>query len=87
MGADFKLYANKDDVDRVAFVKDHTYGAGADIVLDMAGSPQALTEGFKMLRRGGRFSAFGIAAEVAHRSTTTTASCSRAPRSTASTAG
>ena len=63
MGADFKLYANKDDVDRVAFVKDHTYGAGADIVLDMAGSPQALTEGFKMLRRGGRFSAFGIAAE------------------------
>ncbi len=63
MGADFPLYANKDDVDRVAFVKDHTYGAGADIVLDMAGSPQALTEGFKMLRRGGRFSASGIAAD------------------------
>lgn len=63
MGADHLLYANKDDVDRIAYVKDHTRGFGADIVLDMAGSPQALEEGFKMIRRGGRFSAFGIAAE------------------------
>ena len=62
MGADHLLYANRSDVDRVAFVKDHTYGFGADIVLDMAGSDQALEEGFKMLRKGGRFSAFGIAA-------------------------
>jgi threonine 3-dehydrogenase len=63
MGADHLLYSNKDDVDRVAFVKDHTYGFGADIVVDMAGSPQALDEGFKMLRKGGRFTAFGVAAE------------------------
>jgi len=63
MGADFMLYANKQDVDRIKFVKDNTYGYGADIVLDMAGSPQALDEGFKMLRKGGRFTAFGIAAE------------------------
>jgi threonine 3-dehydrogenase len=63
MGADFTLYANKQDIDRVKFVKDNTYGFGADIVLDMAGSPQALDEGFKMLRKGGRFTAFGIAAE------------------------
>jgi threonine 3-dehydrogenase len=62
MGADHLLYANKEGVDRVAFVKDHTYGYGADIVLDMAGSDQALSEGFRMLRKGGRFSAFGIAA-------------------------
>jgi threonine 3-dehydrogenase len=63
MGADFLLYANKDDVDRISFIQEHTYGFGADIVLDMAGSPQALEEGFKMLRKGGRFSAFGVAAE------------------------
>jgi len=63
MGADYVLYANKPDVDRIKFVKDNTYGFGADIVLDMAGSPQALDEGFKMLRKGGRFTAFGIAAE------------------------
>jgi threonine 3-dehydrogenase len=63
MGADHLIYANDDSVDRVAYVKDHTGGYGADIVLDMAGSPQALNEGFKFLRKGGRFSAFGIASE------------------------
>ena len=63
LGSDFQLYANKDDVNRVAFIKDHTYGFGADIVLDMAGSPQALDEGFKYLRKGGRFTAFGVSAE------------------------
>lgn len=63
MGSDFRLYANKDDIDRIEFIKDHTYGFGADIVLDMAGSPQALDEGFKYLRKGGRFSAFGVASE------------------------
>lgn len=61
MGADHLLYANREDVDRIEFIKDHTYGYGADIVLDMAGSPQALEEGFKMLRKGGRFTAFGVA--------------------------
>lgn len=64
MGADHLLYANRDDVDRVAYVKDHTRGFGADIVLDMAGSRPALDEGFKMLRRGGRFTAFGVASEA-----------------------
>ncbi|MFC1683102.1 alcohol dehydrogenase catalytic domain-containing protein [Candidatus Zixiibacteriota bacterium] len=61
MGADHLLYANRDDVDRISFIRDHTYGFGTDIVLDMAGSPQALEEGFKMLRKGGRFTAFGVA--------------------------
>ncbi len=64
MGADHLLYANRDDVDRIAYVKDHTGGYGADIVLDMAGSPQALDEGFKYLRKGGRFTAFGISADT-----------------------
>ncbi len=59
MGADHQLYANK-ELDRVAYVRDHTRGFGADIVLDMAGSQLALDEGFKVLRKGGRFTAFGI---------------------------
>jgi len=63
LGSDFQLYANKDDVNRVEFIKDHTYGFGTDIVLDMAGSAQALDEGFKCLRKGGRFTAFGVSAE------------------------
>jgi len=63
MGSDFQLYANKEDVNRIEFIRDHTYGFGTDIVLDMAGSPQALDEGFKLLRKGGRFTAFGVASE------------------------
>lgn len=60
MGADMLLYANRDE-DRVAAIRERTDGYGADIVLDMAGSPQALDEGFKYLRKGGRFTAFGVA--------------------------
>ncbi len=63
LGSDYRLYANKEDINRIEFIKDHTYGFGADIVLDMVGSPQALDEGFKILRKGGRFTAFGIAAK------------------------
>jgi threonine 3-dehydrogenase len=59
MGSDFQLYANK-ECDRVGYIRDHTRGYGVDIALDMAGSPQALEEGFKVLRKGGRFTAFGI---------------------------
>lgn len=60
MGADYILNASDTSVDRLAFVKDHTSGYGADIVLEMAGVPQTIEEGFKMLRKGGRFSAFGV---------------------------
>jgi threonine 3-dehydrogenase len=61
MGADHLLYANRENIDRIEYIKDQTDGFGADIVLDMAGSPQALQEGFLMLRKGGRFTAFGVA--------------------------
>lgn len=61
MGADHILYANDDNHRmRIDKVKDLTRGYGADIVIDMAGSPSGLDEGFAMLRKGGRFSAFGI---------------------------
>lgn len=59
LGADHILNVTR-DVQRVDYVKDHTYGAGADIVLEMAGNQAAIEDGFRMLRRGGRFSAFGI---------------------------
>ncbi len=61
MGADHIIFANDDRrQERLEQVKDLTRGYGADIVLDMAGSPAGLDEGFSMLRKGGRFSAFGI---------------------------
>ncbi len=60
VGADFVLNAGDPKLDRVAFVKDHTGGYGADIVLEMSGAKGAVVEGFKMLRKGGRFSAFGV---------------------------
>lgn len=62
LGADHVLNASRDE-DRVSFVMEHTRGYGADIVLDMAGSPKGVNEGFKMLRKGGRFSAFGVMSE------------------------
>jgi threonine 3-dehydrogenase len=63
MGADHVLTVADDKIDRVAYVKDHTNGFGADIVLEMAGVPQAIHEGFAMLRKGGRYSAFGVLSE------------------------
>jgi len=63
LGADHLLYANKEDINRVQYIRDHTGGSGADIVLEMAGSQQALDEGFQVLRKGGRFSAFGVSAD------------------------
>ncbi|HID94166.1 MAG TPA: L-threonine 3-dehydrogenase [bacterium (Candidatus Stahlbacteria)] len=61
MGADILLNDKKDDI--VGFIMDATNGGGVDIVLDMAGTQQAIDKGFKILRRGGRFTAFGIPAE------------------------
>lgn len=58
MGADYLLYADKEDV--VKTVLGMTGGIGVDIVLDMAGSQQAINEGLKIVRKGGRFTAFGI---------------------------
>jgi threonine 3-dehydrogenase len=59
MGADHTFNAALDE-DRVAAIRDLTGGAGPDLVLDMVGAPPAITEGLTVLRRGGRFSAFGV---------------------------
>jgi threonine 3-dehydrogenase len=60
MGADHLLKANDKTIDRVQYIRDHTGGFGTDIVLDMVGVPSAIEEGLKVIRKGGRFSAFGV---------------------------
>jgi threonine 3-dehydrogenase len=61
MGADHLLWVGRDDgIDHEAYVRDHTRGAGVDIALEMAGAPGAVHESLRLLRKGGRFSAFGV---------------------------
>jgi threonine 3-dehydrogenase len=58
MGADVVLDARRDDVSEV--VLEETGGIGTDIVLDMVGLQSILDEGLKLVRKGGRYSAFGL---------------------------
>lgn len=58
MGADHIL--NVTEMDAVKFVKEQTGGLGADVVIEMSGSPRAMQDGIAMLRRGGRYCFFGI---------------------------
>jgi threonine 3-dehydrogenase len=58
MGADIVLHSMKDDV-RSA-VLDATAGIGADVVLDMVGVQSVIDLGLELVRKGGRFSAFGL---------------------------
>ena len=62
MGADFQLYTNKSTPDeRLKFVMDHTNGWGVDIACEMVGTQDSIDDCFKMVRKGGRLTAFGIA--------------------------
>jgi threonine 3-dehydrogenase len=56
--ADFVLDPSKDDVR--AFVKEETGGRGVDVVLEMAGQPDAIRLGFDIVRSGGRVSLLGL---------------------------
>jgi len=58
MGADTIINNSKDDLEDIVMKK--TEGIGTDVVLEMAGAPQTIEQGFKLVRKGGRFSAFGI---------------------------
>jgi threonine 3-dehydrogenase len=51
---------NPAETDVVAAVREATGGAGADVVLEMSGNPDALQSAFKMLRGGGRISLLGL---------------------------
>ena len=58
MKADFVLDPSKDDV--LAIVKKETDGRGVDVVLEMAGHPDAIRIGFDIVRSGGRISLLGL---------------------------
>ncbi len=58
MGADVTLQVGKDDI--VNTVLEATNGQGVDVVVDFSGAPSAIQEGFKILRKGGRFSMVGL---------------------------
>jgi threonine 3-dehydrogenase len=58
MGADEALNPTKQDV--VKCVTAATGGTGVDVLLEMSGHPQAIQQGFHMLRAGGRASLLGI---------------------------
>ena len=58
MKADYVLDPSKEDV--LGAVLDATNGVGVDVLLEMAGHPDAIHLGFNILRRGGRASLLGI---------------------------
>lgn len=58
MGADYAL--NPVGVDPVQLILEKTGGVGVDVVLEMSGHPQAIRQGFKSLRNGGRVSLLGL---------------------------
>jgi threonine 3-dehydrogenase len=58
MKADYVLDPSRDDVKQ--FVFDHTGGLGVDVVLEMAGHPDAIRTAFDIVRRGGRISLLGL---------------------------
>jgi threonine dehydrogenase-like Zn-dependent dehydrogenase len=44
---------------RAAWVRERTEGRGADVVIEASGNPQAVVEGFEMLRDAGRYVVVG----------------------------
>jgi threonine 3-dehydrogenase len=58
MGADVILDVSKDKVEER--IMKETQGTGVDVVLDMVGRQSVLDEGLRVVRKGGRYSAFGL---------------------------
>lgn len=58
IGATAVFNPQTDDV--VAAIRDATGGVGVDVVLEMSGHPDAIRQGFKILRAGGRISLLGL---------------------------
>jgi threonine 3-dehydrogenase len=61
MGADRVIDPAKENVAEV--VRALTGGQGVDVVLEMSGHPAAVAEGFRSIRKNGRFSLLGIPAK------------------------
>lgn len=58
VGADYVFDPKKDDVESA--IKRLTDGEGVQVVLEMSGNPQAIRQGLKVLRYGGRLTFFGL---------------------------
>ncbi|MBV8476638.1 MAG: L-threonine 3-dehydrogenase [Acidobacteria bacterium] len=58
MKADLVLDPTRDEVRKI--VAERTSGAGVDVVLEMAGQPDAIRTAFDIVRRGGRISLLGL---------------------------
>ncbi len=58
MKADYVLDPSKEDVR--AIVAEKTGGLGVDVILEMAGQPEAIRTAFDIVRRGGRISLLGL---------------------------
>ena len=58
MKADFALDPSTQDVRKI--VAERTGGLGVDVVLEMAGHPDAIRTAFDIVRRGGRISLLGL---------------------------
>ena len=52
------------DAEIIARVRDLTEGRGADVALECTGSPEAVTQGVQMVRRGGMYIVAGVFADV-----------------------
>ena len=61
MGADRVIDPAKENVEEV--VRTLTAGQGVDAVLEMSGHPAAIAEGFRSIRKNGRYSLLGIPAK------------------------
>lgn len=59
LGADVTLNAADPETDVLADVR-QLCGSGADVVLEMSGSPQAIRQGLAAVRPAGRYCAFGL---------------------------
>ena len=57
LGADRTINVNREDP--VSVVREATGGIGADLVVDLCGSPSAIVQGIRMVRTQGRFLAIG----------------------------
>jgi L-iditol 2-dehydrogenase len=55
MGADMTFSLSSSADERLAAVRDRTYGEGVDVVIEAAGSPRAIEEGVHLVRNGGRY--------------------------------
>ena len=58
MGADVLL--DSADPSSEFVVKEATWGNGVDVLLEMSGHPEAIRQGFRLLRNGGRASLLGL---------------------------